>query len=181
MVFWSFAAASLMLAAQPRPDLDVPIAIQVPAFLKALGYERALEPDGSAFVVGVVFDPADASSSAARDRILDVQRELTRLRIKGKPVVLEPVPYARDATFDGVAVILVTPLPPDVVDRVSARARAEGVVTLAMAPEDVERGLVLGMESREGKPRFVVNLAAAEAAGASFESTFLDLCRVVER
>jgi hypothetical protein len=39
----------------------------------------------------------------------------------------------------------------------------------------------MGMEMYAGRPRFVVNLAAAVEAGASFESSFLTLCRIVER
>jgi hypothetical protein len=96
-------------------------------------------------------------------------------------VVLEPVPYASGEELRNARVILVAALQPAAVDELSARARASGAVTLATTPGDVDRGLVLGMESRDGKPRFVVNLTAAEASGASFESSFLDLCRVVER
>jgi hypothetical protein len=39
----------------------------------------------------------------------------------------------------------------------------------------------MGIEMDGGRPRFVVNLGAAVEAGASFESSFLSLCRIVEK
>ena len=64
---------------------------------------------------------------------------------------------------------------------VARRGEAEGVLTIATVPKDVERGLAMGMELNGARPRFVVNLSAAMGAGASFESSFLALCRIVER
>ena len=60
-------------------------------------------------------------------------------------------------------------------------SQSAGILTLAIHPADVERGMVLGVESLEGKPRFVVNLTAAKSSGISFEARFLNLCRIVEQ
>jgi hypothetical protein len=77
-------------------------------------------------------------------------------------------------------VLLLTALDASGVEALSRHAQSAGIVTLATDPTDVERGMVLGVESLEGKPRFVVNLTAAKASGVSFEARFLNLCRIVE-
>jgi hypothetical protein len=173
---------ALVAAAQePSARQTVPLTIQVPALLKALGYNRGLEIAANELVVGVLYDPGDAESVAAKDRILGIQKELTRLTVKGKRVVFEPVAYDRGGALAQVPVLLLTPLPAASIEELSARARSQKVLTLATVGSDVDEGIVLGMEMREGKPRFVFNRTAAAASGASFESGFLELCRIVER
>jgi YfiR/HmsC-like len=159
----------------------VPLGIQLPALLKALGYDRDLQIDGRELVVGVMFDPGDPASVETKDELLAIHKELTRLTVKGKRVAFEPLAYQRGRTPLGVDALLVAPLPPASIPELAARTAAEKIPTLATTAEEVESGLVLAMEMRDGKPRFVVNRAAAVASGVSFESGFLDLCRIVER
>jgi hypothetical protein len=183
---WLTSLLALLVLGQPSSppaSTDVPLDVQVPAFLKALGYDRNLQVTEGALVVGVVFDPVDRASMSTKDRLLEIQKALTRLRVKGKNVVFVPVPYERgdnDAEI-GAQVLVVAPLPPDAVATLARRGEAEGVLTIATVPKDVERGLAMGMELNGARPRFVVNLSAAMGAGASFESSFLALCRIVER
>jgi hypothetical protein len=183
---WLTNFLALLLLGQPSSppqSTDVPLDVQVPAFLKALGYDRNLQINDGALVVGVVFDPVDRASLSTKDRVLEIQKELTRLRVKGQKVVFVPVPYERGDTDSeiGAHVLVVAPLPPDAVATLARRGETERVLTIATVPEDVERGLAMGMELNGARPRFVVNLSAAMGAGASFESSFLSLCRIVER
>jgi hypothetical protein len=182
---WHTSLLALLLLGPPTPSAptDVPLDVQVPAFLKALGYDRNLQVTEGALVVGVVFDPVDRTSMSTKDRVLEIQKELTRLRVKGQKVVFVPVPYepGDNDTEIGAQVLVVAPLPPDAVASLARRGEAEGVLTIATVPRDVERGLAMGMELNGARPRFVVNLSAAMGAGASFESSFLALCRIVER
>ena len=178
----AFALGLLITAAaQTSSELQVPLGIQLPALLKALGYDRGLDIDGGELVVAVLFDPSDPASIDTKDRILAIHKELTRLTVKGKRVVFEPVAYERGRSPAGVRVLLAAPLPRASMEEIASRASAEKILTLATTPEGVEKGMVLGMEMRDGKPRFLVNREAAVTTGASFESGFLDLCRIVEK
>jgi hypothetical protein len=78
-------------------------------------------------------------------------------------------------------VLLVTPLPSSSLESVVRESARLDFLTLATDVSYVDRGLAMGMEMDDGRPRFVINLAAAVEAGASFESGFLNLCRVVEK
>ena len=50
MSTWLLALALLSAA-------DVPIDVQLPAFLKALGFERNLQIESDKLVIGIVYDP----------------------------------------------------------------------------------------------------------------------------
>jgi hypothetical protein len=163
-------------------EVAVPLDVQVPSFLKALGFDRNFDGRAGELVVGVVFEPGHPESESVKDRLMAVQRELTRLRVKGQSIRFLPIALDSRPSFEGseARVLVVAPLSAGAVDRVARASEAEGLLTLATEVEDVSRGLALGMEISEGHPRFVVNRTAAAAAGASFEAGFLSLCRIVE-
>jgi hypothetical protein len=163
-------------------EVAVPLDVQVPSFIKALGLDRNLEGHGGELVVGVVFDAGDPRSELVKDRLMAIQKELTRIRVKGRSIRFVPVAVdSRESSEQEKArVLVITPLRPEIVDRVARASEATGVLTFAIVVEDVARGLALGMELSDGHPRFVVNRAATASAGAAFEAGFLALCRIVE-
>jgi hypothetical protein len=171
------------LTLQPS-SAPVPLDVQLPAFLKALSYDRNLTAsDDGALGIGVVFDRADSASVAEKDRLVAIHRELTRLRVKGREVRLVPIAYESEGTLGeaGIKVLLVTPLSPARLGSVVREAASSDFLTLATDVSYVERGIAMGMEMDSGRPRFVVNLDAAVDGGASFEASFLNLCRIVEK
>lgn len=178
MTAW-FAAGLLTI----QSPAEVPLDVQLPAFLKALSFDRSLPATHGSLAIGVVFDPGNRDSESAKDRLLAIHRELTRLRVKGQRVELVAIPYDSGSSLStaGVKVLLVAPLPAAALEGLARQSASEDLLTLATDASYVDRGLALGMEMNSGRPRFVVNLAAAAEAGASFESSFLNLCRIVER
>jgi len=177
----AYLVAAFLTVQSEAPQ--VPLDVQLPAFLKALSFDRNLTVSDGQLTIGVVFDPADERSLSAKDRLLEIQRELTRLRVKGQRVHLVAVPYDSDAsiTAAGVKVLLVAPLSASSLERLARLSASSDFLTLATDVAGVDRGLAMGMEMEGGRPRFVVNLGAAVEAGASFESSFLTLCRIVEK
>lgn len=180
MHIWLLGLAALVAEPTPPAVSALPLSLQIPAFLKALDFERSLAVDEPSFVISVVYDPSDPSSVGSKDRVLAIQGQLTRLLVRGKRVVLEEFAYVPGRPILVAGVLLSTTLDEVAVEELSRHAQSADILTLAIDPTDVERGMVLGVESVEGKPRFVVNLTAAKASGVSFEARFLNLCRVVE-
>jgi hypothetical protein len=170
-----------ILALQPSPT--VPLDVQLPAFLKALSFDRNLAVTEGSLGIGIVFDPADAASAGAKDRLVAIHRELTRLRVKGREVRLVPIAYEAEGTLGeaGMKVLLLAPLSPARLGSVVREAQDANFLTFATDVAHVERGVAMGMEMDGGRPRFVVNLEAAVDGGASFEASFLNLCRIVEK
>ncbi len=180
-VMSAYLVAALLTLQSPTPQ--VPLDVQLPAFLKALSFDRNLTvPDGQ-LTIGVVFDPADQRSLSAKDRLLEIHQELTRLRVKGQRVNLVAIPYDSEASLAaaGVKVLIVAPLSASSLERLARLSASSDFLALATEVAGVDRGLAMGMEMEGGKPRFVVNLDAAVEAGAAFESSFLSLCRIVEK
>jgi hypothetical protein len=170
-----------LLTLQPAASA-VPLDVQLPAFLKALSFDRNLAASDGEFTIAVLFDPADKSSESTKDRLLEIHKELTRLRVKGRQVQLVALPYSESSlSVAGVRVMLVAPLSSSLLESVVRESARSDFLTLATDASYVDRGLAMGMEMDGGRPRFVVNLEAAVAAGASFESSFLTLCRIVEK
>jgi hypothetical protein len=171
-----------ILAFQPS-STAVPLDVQLPAFLKALSFDRNLPRAEGSLGIGIVFDPADPASAGAKDRLVAIHRELTRLRVKGREVRLVPIAYESEGTLGeaGMKVLLLAPLSPARLGSVVREAEDSNFLTLATDVAYVERGVAMGMEMDGGRPRFVVNLEAAVDGGASFESSFLNLCRIVEK
>lgn len=180
MHIWLVGLAALATAVVSPAASELPLSIQIPAFLKALDFDRNLKVDESRLVVSVVYDPNDPASVASKDRVLAIQGQLTRLLVRGKRVLLEERPYVAGSPASVTGVLLSTGLDRAAVEELSRQAQSTGTLTLATDPADVEHGFVLGVESVEGKPRFVVNLEAARATGVAFEARFLNLCRIVE-
>jgi len=180
-VMTSYLAAALLTIQSPTPQ--VPLDVQLPAFLKALSFDRSLAAADSEFTIGVVFDPADRGSESTKDRLLEIHRELTRLRVKGKRVHLVAIPLGSGAPLAsaGTRVLLVAPLSSSLLENLVRESARSDFLTLGTDASYVDRGIAMGIEMDAGRPRFVVNLAAALEAGASFESSFLTLCRIVEK
>ncbi len=157
--------------------------MQLPAFLKALSFDRNLAASEGVLGIGIVFDPADPASASAKDRLVEIHRELTRLRVKGREVRLVPIAYESEGTLGeaGIKILLLAPLSPARLGSVVREASSSGFLTLATDASYVERGAAMGIEIAAGRPRFVVNLDAAVSGGASFEASFLNLCRIVEK
>jgi hypothetical protein len=172
---------TLALAVEPEAA-PVPLDVQLPAFLKALAFDRSrAERDGDV-VVAVVFDPSHVGSPETKDQLLHIHKELTRLRVKGHEVRLMPVPFDAVSGLDAsVHAVLVAPLSTSALETLARESARADLLTFAIDASNVDGGLVLGMEMQKGRPRFVLNRKAAAAAGASFESGFLSLCRIVER
>lgn len=172
-----------LLALTLVANVDVPVDVQVPAFLKALGFDRNLQVPSESLVIGIVYDPSDGESATTVDRILETHEELTRMRVKGKRVEFIPVAYHPGGSLDlsGARVLFATRLPQEAVALLAETAGKDKLLTFSTTPSYVERGLAVSMEVTNGRPGFVVNLSAAVEAGASFEASFLALCRIVER
>jgi hypothetical protein len=60
------------------------------------------------------------------------------------------------------------------------RAGSQGrVYTLALEAEAVERGVALGVDSRDGKPLIVINRPASQAIGLELEQSLLQRAKVI--
>lgn len=167
-------------------DMAVPAEVQVPLFLKILTLDRQLEATvGDEIVIGVVHQPQIRESWRALQAFTAALEASPIRSVKGRPVrtvplVVENVEALRRAVAEQeVDVLYVTPLRAVEVRDVAALARDLHFRTLTGVPTYVAGGLAVGIGLKGQRPEILVNLEAAAAEGADYNSQFLRLARVV--
>jgi hypothetical protein len=166
-------------------SMPVPLGLQVSIFSRLPAFDRqwpARSVDG--LVIGIAFQAryrvSFRSAMEARDLLLspgdggfgpDVRIVLVELD--------DEVDLAAHLRREAIDVLYVTPLRALSAEAVGAAAAVAGTLTLTGVPEDVGRGLALGVGLDSGRPRILVNLAAAQAQGARLSSELLKLARLV--
>jgi len=167
-------------------EIQVPIRMQVPIFLKILAFDRHLkEKAGDEVVLCVLYQQKYMRSNMAKDEIVSELEKLGDLRIQGLPVRYVALNFKDRGSLEkavdemGIDVFYVTPLRAVELSEITAVARKKKVLTFSTIPEYVESGLSVGLGVRGEKPRIVVNLRAAEAEGAAFSSRLLRLAHTI--
>lgn len=164
-------------------DAPVPVALQAELLAKVAAYDRNL-----------------ASRAGDRVRILlvnkpgndDSQRALTQMQgalghvgeIAGLPHEDVVVPWGgASALLQTVrerhaAIVWLTPGFADDVDAIRSAVSGVDVLTACAVPDYVPRGIVLGFDIVEGKPKLLVNLTQAAKQNVAFKADVLKLMKV---
>ncbi len=184
--FVLFSLAALASASAPARAQDVPDPkVALPILLKVITYDRNFAARGSGeFLVLVVSEPAQAP---AREEVLSLLRTLKLTTVQSRPLRFASAEFKDEASLaarlNGArpAAILAAPgISAPGVQLLADAARKLQLYSLALDVSMVERSLALGVVAREGKPQIVINLTAAKAVGASFESAVLKFARLVQ-
>ena len=179
-----------LLWCRPAPaaaqEVVTPLAVQYPLFLKMLTYDRSLDAHpNDDLVLGVVYQSRFRASLTTKDELLREASASPLKRVKSRNVRVVPleadraedlVPLLRKHGIDALYVCPLRALSPEDVAAASAAAR---VVTLTGVPAYVRRGLAVGIDLQERKPRMLINLPAAVAAGSDFNARLLQLAEVI--
>jgi hypothetical protein len=169
----------------PAQDMDVPVGLQIPLFLKALTFDRQLRVRaGSEILIAVVFQSGNRASVMAKD---DAMRALGAVRdsVDGLPVRAVAIDLDRGTLANAlsrqrVTVVYVAPLRAvDIADLASA-ARTARVTTMTGVSEYTSRGIAVGVRLQGDRPKFLVNLSASKLEGADFSSELLKLALVIQ-
>lgn len=169
-------------------EIAVPVAVQVPIFLKMLSFERNLlarVPDDE-LVVGVLYQRRYRLSAGVADEVRRLLKEsrlspVDGLRVRTVAIDLDTVPDLAAALRRGkITVLYVAPLRAIDVAEVAAASRSAGSTTLTGTPVYVERGLALGIDIKGERPEIVINLPASRAEGADLAAQLLKLARVID-
>jgi hypothetical protein len=187
----AWGAACLLAALLMGPTGHV-AAEEVPSDRQALILTRALAYDvklkeraGPSVIVAVLFRRGHPASEAMAAMILPSFAALSVARLRGLPFAAVGLPYVDPKRLEasiqtgGVdALYVCVGLDGADFEAIKAVSRARKVITMASQQEQVQRGATLGVFRAEGRALIAVNLAAAAAEGAAFESAFLKLAKV---
>jgi hypothetical protein len=166
-------------------DVDVPVDLQVALAARVAAYDRNLPDRARGHVlVWVVVAPGNSDSERIAGQLAT---SLGRLKdIGGLPVTVKSVQYASNDKLveqykrESPAILYFST---GLGDKVGAMARAmdgSPMLTIAAVARYVEEGnVVLGIESRSGKPALVVHLERARRNHVAFKPELLKLARVI--
>ncbi len=166
-------------------DIEVPMSIQVALLSKILSFDRNLERQDGAIVVGVVYQRRVRASVLAKESVISLVGRETRAT-GGVPIRCLPIDLTDVASLDSaivendIDVLYITPLRAVNLQSITAISRKRGVLTSTGVTEYVPKGVAVGFGAEQERPRILVNLPAAKAEGADLSSGLLKLVQLIE-
>lgn len=183
--FLPFALCLLFLCVTraDAQEMEIPVSIQVPLFLKVLSFDRRHESRADeALVLGVVFQSRNRASLTTKNEVLhavtSVNGSASLVRALAIDIDEEPLDSAIART--GATVIYVAPLRALDIAEVARVTRAAGVTTFTGVPDYVKLGLSVSVRLQGERPKLLVNLPASRLEGADFSAELLKLALVVQ-
>jgi hypothetical protein len=177
-------AGAVATPARAQDVMDVPLAIQMPLFVKVLSFDRQLRARaGEQLTFAVAFQGGNRASTAIKDevvRLLAAERSsLDGITIVVVSLDLDSLDLASHLRSVAVHALYVTPLRGVDIARLASSARSAGVTTLSGVPRHIAQGLSVGVRVQGDRPRLMINVKAARLEGADFSADLLRLAQVV--
>ncbi|MDB4917441.1 MAG: hypothetical protein JWM95_5085 [Gemmatimonadetes bacterium] len=165
-------------------EMEVPVAIQIPIFLKVITFDRLRKARApSELVIGIAYQHGYRTSVTARDEAL-LSIANARDSSSAAPIRVETIDLDDERLADAlkrapITLLYITPLRATDITLLAATARAARVTTVTGVPRYVVNGLAVGVELRDRRPRILVNLEASRLEGADLTSELLKLATIV--
>ena len=172
------AGAPHALAAQ---EMELPVSLQVPLFLKVVSFDRMRNqmPDAG-LVVGIAYQSGFRVSVTTRDEVDRALRLAADRRIRVVMIDLDRDVLSNVLQQQHVTFLYVSPLRAFSIADIATAASAVHATTVTGVPLYAEQGLAVSARLQGDRPKLVVNLPAAKRGGANFASELLKLAEVLE-
>ena len=174
------------VAAQSGNDPEL-VSRQALLLTKALTYDsRLLSRAGAQVTVAVLFKPGVAASKREAETWYGRFASLQGLRFLGLPFAAMLVPFgpaAETRAFlreNGVDAVMVCGGFDEDLPTLIKMTHDLKIISLASTPDQVSKGLSLGVFIIEGKNTLLFNLGATRNEGALFTSDILKLAKVIK-
>lgn len=164
-------------------EMSVPVEMQVRLFTKILAYDRALHPGSDSLTLGVLYQPKFIASRSAKDQFLEALSEIETDGlgpIRCVPIdVTDPETIESAITGEAIDVLYISPLRAADPETLTKISRTHDILTLTGVPEYVESTVSVGIGSKGGRPRILINQEAAREEGADFSAQLLRLAQLI--
>jgi hypothetical protein len=164
-------------------EADVPVAIQIPLFLKVITFDRQLQARaGSELLVAVAYQSGNRASTITKDEAVRALANVSGL-LDGRSVSALVIDLDRESLGDvlarhRIAVLYIAPLRAVDLAAVAAAARAARVTTMTGVPRYVPLGITVSVRLQGDRPRLLINVESARLEGADFSAELLKLAQV---
>lgn len=167
-------------------EMEVPVEIQFPLFLKILPFDRNFKKRvGDEIVIGIVYQEKFRKS-------LNIKTQLENFLGKSKENKIDDLPFRYVLINLGslsefkailvkekVDIVYITPLRAVAVDTLVSYSRSLGITSLTGVPAYCELGIAISIGTKGESPIIIINLPCARSEGADFSSRLLKLARVI--
>lgn len=177
----SFLVATSATTSVPAQEMELPVSIQVPLFLKVISFDRLRNqlPDAM-IVVGIAYQSGYRTSSNTRDEVDRSLRAANDRRIKVVIIDLDRDDLGKELQEHKITLLYVSPLRSYSIADIASAAVAVRAMTVTGVPQYVEQGLAVGARLQGDRPKLMVNLPASRRGGANFSAELLKLAQVLE-
>lgn len=160
--------------------------LQASFLFSVLEYDRAFEARaGDEIVIGVLYQSLFRESVNVHDGVVERLADAVATAGAARPMRVVSLDVARETDVEallraeGVDVLYLAPLRAAPIERMVEAARRLGVLSFSGVPDYVVEGVTVGVRALGGRPRLMVNEAAAAATGVRFSSELLKLAEIV--
>lgn len=166
------ATAAMRTPARAADTVPAPLFLKI--VLATVAFDRALDAKaGDTVELTIIGDSAYAGT------LRKTLQGAADKKLKGKNLVLKETTLSALAS-SGVHIAIFADSLGGEVAKASSTCAGKSITCVAVDTADVEKGIALGVEQgADGKPKIVVNLAAAQKAGSDYSSQILRLARVI--
>jgi len=165
-------------------EMEIPVAVQVPLFLKVISFDRQLRARGgqTEYVVSIAYQSGNRASVDARDEVVR-SLKADRPTVLGLPIRIVTVDLDHESLADclkthAASLLYITPLRAVDVAALVTTANVAGVTTVTGVPQYVAQGVAVGVRLQRDRPRILINLQGARLQGADFAAELLKLADV---
>lgn len=165
-------------------EIEVPFNIQLSLIAKIFTFDRSLKQnDDGKLVVGILYQKSFRVSNTAKDQLLscvaaDTARRNGQATIQWIPIEINDHlnTILENANIN---VLYITPMRGMEIEPITKFSRSNHILTITGVLQYVTRGLSVGIGAKGEKPVIYINLNAAKAEGADFNSKFLKMTHIV--
>ncbi len=186
----SMALVSVVLFGSLAPppayaqDVAVPVALQIPLFLKVMSFDRRFAGKvGSSLVIVVVYQRGNRASTIAKDEALRaIASTPPAFGVVRRGVAVDlhaGGDLAARIRYQSADVVYVTPLRSANIGDIASAARAAGASTWTGVADYMSHGIAVGVRLERDKPRIMINLDAAKLQSCDFTAELLKLVQLV--
>lgn len=169
-------------------EMEVPIDVQFPLFMKILTFDRNLkERVGDEIVLGIVYQDKFRKSLNIKDRFENYLKKSSNNKILDIPlrhvsINLGSLSKLREnLAEEKVDILYITPLRAVSVESLVSICRSAGVTSITGVPAYCESGIAVSIGSKGDSPFIIINLPGALAEGIDFSSRLLKLAKVIKK
>jgi hypothetical protein len=164
----------------PAQEIDVPVSLQTELFLKILAFERNHHDITThQTTIAIVYQSRYRISLETRNEIVRTIQQKTSNTVRVIDIDLDNSSLTDAVQQMHPHMLFVCPLRSIAVSEIVSCARSNHVLTGTFMSEYVEQGLCLGIQLEQNRPAILVNMEAARAEQANFDSRFLKLAHLI--